>query len=76
MTSNKLPNYFAYLVRLWRADDQSVWHATLQDPHTGAQFRFETIESLYLFIQQQLGMSPVPDTLPPPDLPKIEQKFA
>lgn len=52
------PNYFAYLVRLWRSDESAEWRAIVQDPHTGQQFLFESPKGLFDFLQKQLGESP------------------
>jgi hypothetical protein len=57
MPAESIPNYISYLVRLWRSGESNAWRATLQDPHTGQQFRFETVESLFVFLQDQLGQS-------------------
>lgn len=64
MSNDPVPNYLAYLVRLWRSEETGVWHATLQDPHSGQQFRFESVASLFDFLRNQLGESPI--IAPPP----------
>jgi hypothetical protein len=55
MSNEPVPNYFSYLVRLWRLNDTAMWRATLQDPHTGQKFLFDSVESLFSFLNQQLG---------------------
>ena len=73
MTNRPPPdNYLSYLVRLWRSDATTVWRATLQDPHTGEHFRFETIEGLFVFLRNRMGDS-FPLEVPTSPLPS-EQK--
>ena len=38
-------HYRSYLLRLWRTADGS-WRAALEDPHTGEQQAFATLEQL------------------------------
>lgn len=56
------PNYQSYLLRLWREDEHLPWRATLQNPHTGEQEGFASLERLFTFLRQQ---TTVPD--PPED---------
>jgi hypothetical protein len=66
MPNSSPSNYFAYLVRLWRADKTAGWRAIAQDPHTGHIFHFDSPESLFDFLQQQLSESPpVPTPVAP-----------
>lgn len=65
MANSSQPNYHAYLLRLWRADENGIWHATLQDPHTGQFLRFDSVESLYAYLQQQLGETLQPEPVVP-----------
>ncbi len=62
------PDYYAYLLRLWRVDqvnnlsdlpvDTSLWRASLQDPHTGERVGFASLEDLFGFLQAQAGIAP------------------
>ncbi|MCP4361021.1 MAG: hypothetical protein GY796_23690 [Chloroflexi bacterium] len=52
--AGKPPDYMAYLVRLWREDGRSPWHASLQNPHTGQKQTFATPEDLWLFLQTSM----------------------
>jgi hypothetical protein len=48
------PVYLSYLLRLWLAGDgdQPQWRASLEDSRTGEQKGFDTLEELYLFLQE------------------------
>jgi hypothetical protein len=48
-------NYHAYLIRLWREDEQAAWHAELVVPHSNERRQFATPEQLYRFLNQQMG---------------------
>jgi hypothetical protein len=64
--------YLSYLLRLWLAGDgdQRQWRASLEDPHTGGQKGFDSLEELFAFLRGQtfLGNS-LPDTQPIPPAP-------
>lgn len=49
------PNYFAYLLRLRRAEQDGKWHVTLQDATTGQFMRFESLKDFAVFLAQELG---------------------
>lgn len=49
-----MPNYHAYLVRLWRDDRQQPWRAELVSPHTGETIRFATAEQLFGYLRAQM----------------------
>ena len=53
----QLPTYIAYLLRLWQAEARSypVWHASLEDPHTGERKGFADLQSLWAFLEAQLA---------------------
>jgi hypothetical protein len=48
--------YIAYLLRLWRPDndDRLAWRASLEDPHSGERKGFADLESMCLFLKEQL----------------------
>lgn len=52
--------YLAYLLRLWRVDDdgQPLWRATLEDPHTGERRGFADLSQLFAFLEERLGTRP------------------
>ena len=52
---NQTPTYIAYLLRLWQAEvqPQPVWHASLEDPHTGERMGFADLKSLWAFLEAQ-----------------------
>ncbi len=47
--------YQAYLLRLWRVNTGRaiVWHASLEDPHTGERKAFADLHALLAFLEQQ-----------------------
>jgi hypothetical protein len=47
-----LPNYRAYLLRLWRASE-ARWWASLEDAHTGQRRTFATLAQLVAFLEAQ-----------------------
>ncbi|MCL4867531.1 MAG: hypothetical protein KJ063_01065 [Anaerolineae bacterium] len=63
MPNQKMPDYIAYLVRLWREDDKT-WRGTLEDPHTGQRYVFAEVEALLAHIREQTRPQPIP---PQPD---------
>jgi hypothetical protein len=54
MTNERRP-YFAYLLRLWqvRTDGDVVWHASIEDPHTGERHGFASLDHLFVFLEEQ-----------------------
>lgn len=50
-------DYFSYLLRLWRASgvEPTVWRMSLEDPHTGERIGFASLESLFAFLEAQIG---------------------
>jgi hypothetical protein len=57
--TGKPPKYIAYLVRLWQVDTHSrpIWHASLENPHTGERKGFADLQSLFLFLEEQASNS-------------------
>jgi hypothetical protein len=51
--SNNLQHYHAYLLRLWRDENGMPWRATLQNPHTGEQEGFASVDQLIAFIRNK-----------------------
>jgi hypothetical protein len=49
------PRYLAYLLRLWqvRDNDELLWRASLEDPHTGERRGFASLEMLVAFLREQ-----------------------
>jgi hypothetical protein len=48
-------SYYSWLLRLWRvvAEGNTVWRASLEDPHTGKQRGFAGLDDLSSFLQGQ-----------------------
>lgn len=55
--TNTTPDYLSYLLRLWRAPGTGghVWRASLEEPLTQEVFRFEDLQSLFVFMLAQIG---------------------
>ena len=49
--------YYAYLLRLWRVNTgpSTVWHASLEDSRTGERKGFADLQSLLVFLEEQIG---------------------
>ena len=47
--------YHAYLLRLWRVNSgrATMWHASLEDSHTGERKGFADLKSLCAFLDEQ-----------------------
>lgn len=54
-------HYHAYLLRLWRGEDESPWRALLENPHTGEILRFASLADLFAYLAAATGDSPRPD---------------
>jgi hypothetical protein len=58
------PSYFAYLLRIWRADgdDEPIWRASLQRPGGAERRGFASLEELFAYLRSQAyaGATPVP----------------
>jgi hypothetical protein len=57
----------SYLLRMWRDSDdeksptseESPWRASLQSPHTGDMVGFGSLDDLFDFLRDQVGLQPV-----------------
>ena len=72
------PNYFSYLLRLWREDDDEIlhpvdeapdhtesrpiWLASLESSLTGKRHGFANLDSLFSFLRRQAGMVSDPES--------------
>jgi hypothetical protein len=52
MQDARLPDYQAYLLRLWREEADLPFRAMLEDPHTGQRHGFANLAQLVTFLQQ------------------------
>jgi hypothetical protein len=52
---DQLPDYMAFLLRLWRVDeaDGVQWRASLEEASTGEQRGFADIDRLCAFLEEQ-----------------------
>lgn len=48
-----LPNYTAYLLRLWQDGAQKPWRASAQCVRTGEKYLFASLEELFAFLSAQ-----------------------
>jgi hypothetical protein len=50
-------SYRSYLLRIWQCDErgQSVWLASLEDPHTRRVLHFNSLEELWRFLKEQVA---------------------
>ena len=51
------PDYLSYLLRLWRVDgeENAVWRASLESPHTGERRGFAKLADLFTFLEEETG---------------------
>jgi hypothetical protein len=54
---NQPPAYLSYLLRLWQVEirTEPVWHASLEDPHTGERKGFADLQSLFAFLEAEMA---------------------
>ena len=59
------PDYFSYLLRLWRVSngvsaqagaEGTLWRASLQDPLTDERVNFASLDDLVAFLRRQMGL--------------------
>ena len=64
--TKRQPDYLAYMVRLWRANDitesraparEPVWRVSIENPHTRERQGFASLEALFEFFREQIGVS-------------------
>lgn len=57
----------AYLLRLWPVQEagQTVWRASLENPHTGEKLGFATLERLFAFLEDQAALAGDENPAPP-----------
>ena len=57
--SEKERRYIAYLMRLWQIErkGQLLWQASLEDARTGKRQGFASVEALFDFLRQQMGLT-------------------
>jgi hypothetical protein len=60
MPNDDRQDYLAYMVRLWRAEEDGgpVWRASVESPHTGERQTFANIELLIAFLKEKTGQNP------------------
>ena len=59
-----LPNYTAYLVRLWQDHPQGPWRASAQSVQTGERVLFASLAELFAFLEGQTLDGPADDQAP------------
>jgi hypothetical protein len=54
----RAPTYLSFMLRLYRVDDEkeSAWRMSLESPLTRERMGFASLEDLFAFLQQQMGM--------------------
>ena len=62
------PDYLSYLLRLWRvSDEEAVWRASLESPHTGQRRGFANLTDLFTFLEQEVNRAHQGQTAPSAD---------
>ena len=57
MTMEEPRRYLAYLLRLWKTDEEvgSIWRASLESPHSGEHLGFTDLKALFAFLEEETG---------------------
>jgi hypothetical protein len=50
---DKEKNYHAYLLRLWRENDNAPWRVTLQDSRTGEKIGFTDLKKFSDYLEDK-----------------------
>jgi hypothetical protein len=50
---NTSRRYQAFLLRIWREDEQTPWRIQIENPHTREIIGFQNIEKLVSFLNEQ-----------------------
>ncbi len=69
--------YHAYMLRVWTVGEGEsvIWRASLEDPHSGAQRAFASLELLMGFLQEMVRAQSAPTLLSNPlDAPPAVEK--
>lgn len=55
MLDDDRQDYRAYMLRLWRVeeDDRPVWRASVESPHTGERHVFADLKALFAFLEER-----------------------
>ncbi len=50
--------YIAYLLRLWRVDDDKdfAWRVYIQNPHTGERQAFASLKEMCAFLEEKTSL--------------------
>ena len=56
----EMPDYAAYLLRLWRerSGESTRWRASLQDTHSGERVGFANPEEMFGYLRREMGDLP------------------
>ncbi len=60
MPNDDCRDYLAYMLRLWRAeaDEEPVWRASVESPHTGERQTFANVKLLIAFLKEKTSEDP------------------
>jgi hypothetical protein len=53
------PNYYAYLLRLWRDSELAPWRASLEAPGRAEIRTFRDLQALIAFLVEQTNAAPL-----------------
>ena len=66
-------SYFAYLLRLWRAEDAAPeWRASLESPDSSERRGFSDLRALFRFLEELTGDCVPAETRAPNQAPRAE----
>ncbi len=49
------PEYYAYLLRLWRTGPRGPWRASLEDAKTGERIGFGNLSEVFFYLHSKAG---------------------
>ncbi|MFN8485913.1 MAG: hypothetical protein U0768_22960 [Anaerolineae bacterium] len=60
------PGYHSFLVRLWRESAEGPWRASAHCVQTGETLRFASVEALFAYLVDRVGVPSDTSTSPQP----------
>ena len=60
MDRETAPSYLSFLLRVWKNDNSTGWHASLEMPHADTRVHFATLHDLVLHIEKETGEEIMP----------------
>jgi len=52
---NDPTTYAAFLIRLWRDENEGPWRVSVYDPHNGERWNFASLRQFFHFLETRTG---------------------